>query len=164
MCIRDSVESYQGIQLYRRKLVDVFTNTWTGIPLTSHRFGNYSLTLQHITEPALPNLPDSALSSDQQSFITALEAAADDLNVAIAAGNFHHTEDKVTLPPADPNSTGKKFWTVVADDTLDSDGDGTPDYLEFQAAMDSAHPDQFLAQAFNADADGNGVSLSLIHI
>ena len=60
-----------------------------------------------------------------------------------------------TAAPAGP--ADQRYWRLIADWTLDSDQDGTPDWLEFEVAADPTHPDQGFADAFNADSDLDGM-------
>lgn len=63
-------------------------------------------------------------------------------------------------PPAPSDPLSRKFWRIKADWGLDSDADGSPDWVEFaMAANPAAFPigaAGLRADAFDADTDHNG--------
>jgi hypothetical protein len=56
--------------------------------------------------------------------------------------------------PTDPDL--HRFWRIVSDYTLDTDGDGSLDVFEFETMADPTHPSYALADVTNADTDGDG--------
>ena len=60
-------------------------------------------------------------------------------------------------PSPPPDIDAKGFWRIKADWSLDSDGDGIPDYLEFRLRVAGKDANGLTGDAFNADSDSDGV-------
>ncbi|MDB6077447.1 MAG: hypothetical protein JWO82_1194, partial [Akkermansiaceae bacterium] len=73
---------------------------------------------------------------------------------AEVAANVQRTR---SLPPAPDLPGDHHFYRVTANPYLDSDADGSPDWLEFATAAFPT-PGEPPADPFNGDADANGVS------
>lgn len=58
-------------------------------------------------------------------------------------------------PPAPPDPNSRKFWRVYCDWGLDTDMDGSPDWMEYE--MEAAAADGLRGDAFNGDTNGNGI-------
>ncbi len=114
--------------------------------------GNYQVTVWRPSGPTPP--PSSlALSPEDMDFRDSLVGAFDSMNAEVAASLASTRNAPVPLPPA---SGSKAFWRIKADWGVDSDLDGSPDWLEFEVLGNPTHPFHALANPFDGDVDLNG--------
>jgi hypothetical protein len=104
---------------------------------------------------AIGHLTDeNFLPDDDDVFLEAFKAELPALNLQMDQGNFVTHAPPVLVQGA-PQEKG--FMKVVADWSLDSDSDGTPDFVEFRN-LANGFP---LAEIYSADSNNNGVIDSL---
>lgn len=102
-----------------------------------------------------PPPAESELGLEDLAFRSVLEAAFHQMNLQVEE---LQTTPRNTPPPAAPDPNSKRFWRIRADWNIDSDGDGSPDWAEFEMMGNPSHPCNLLADAFNGDVDNNGVA------
>lgn len=127
---------------------------WDSLPLYWHAAGDFSIFVWHPGATSAAPEEDPGLGFADQAFLEELEAAFPAMNTEV------DQNQAVILnapPPAPPDPNAKVFWRVVADWNVDTDGDGSPDWAEFEIAANPSHPSHALADAFDSDTDGNGV-------
>lgn len=134
-------------------ITDPLDPVWNQTHLSFFPFADHSFFIMISTAPADPPEVPIPENSPLVELFAAFELHLPEMTQALidstdnSQGGFP--------PPTDPDSY--QFWRVVTDYTLDSDGDGSPDVLEFQIMADPSHPSYALADVTNADANGDGV-------
>src|SRR5690606_8340150 len=128
---------------------------WEMTPLYWESFGNFSLHIwQPPQNPVEPPAELPGLGTLDEELRTILEENLADMNDKFATSA---ALARNTPAPASEPSGGKLFLRVRSRYDIDTDGDGTPDWMEFQMMLDDEHPSHALADPFNADVDGDGV-------
>lgn len=128
---------------------------WNRHPLFSHRCNDYYFFLFVPGRAIAPPSQPAVLGVRDSAMIQQLEANLPTMNQMVAASVAFAR----TVPRTAPVQPGpKKFWRIVADWSVDTDLDGSPDWAEFEVAADPSHPSYGLADAFDADVDGNQIA------
>jgi len=143
-------------QAIKKRLAQALTVNWQTQPFFWHRYGNFNFTIQN-PKPAAPAPEvDPELGALDAAMFAQLASSFPTINQSI---DDNHIRARNQPPPApvDPNS--RKFWRIHCNWGVDSDGDGSPDWAEFEIAEREAANQQaaMLGDAFEADADQNGV-------
>lgn len=128
---------------------------WAQMHLYSRRHGSYYFFILHTGQLRPAPVDQPSLGLRDAALITELESSFPEMNqlVATSAALVRNS------PPPAPVAPGpKKFWRIRADWTVDTDGDESPDWAEFEIAGNSLHPSYYFADAFVADTDGNGIA------
>ncbi|WP_367871478.1 hypothetical protein [Luteolibacter sp. Populi] len=126
---------------------------WSSVPLFVEKYDGYLIFVSHPGYPVAPPVSNPALASADEAFLGILSDRLDDMNLAVATSASHARN---VPDPAAPASNSRRFWRINADWSADSDGDGSPDWAEFQMASQSGHGSQAAANAFNSDTNGDG--------
>ncbi|MDQ8192096.1 hypothetical protein, partial [Roseibacillus persicicus] len=124
---------------------------WASTPLAVWNFEDYMLvTLSPGLDPIEP--PEvSHPSPRNQEVLDLVIAKLDEMNAAQAAQLASQINSPTVPPPPGP----RQFFRVVTDWSLDSDGDGSLDWIEFSnASSGSGGQNGVTGDAFNAD-DGS---------
>lgn len=134
---------------------DNATTEWESMPFYWNTFGNYNFMISCTGDARTPPVANPLLAPADQGMVLALQQNLPAMNAEVIA-NVIRARNTVHAPASAGNS---KFWRVVPNYSLDSDGDQTPDWLEFASisAGSSGAPGAAYADAFSADSNGNGV-------
>ena len=136
-------------------LPDSLHTGWAWLPYFSERYGAYYFFVGHPLAAIPPPLENPELGPLDAAMIATLQANLADMNQRVADSI---ARSRNSPPPAPPDPLSKKFWRIKADWGLDSDADGSPDWLEFAtAAANPAGVAGLRADAFDADTDHNAV-------
>jgi len=127
---------------------------WENHLLHTHRAAGYYLfifTPYSATTTSPPSLP--TLSTADQALFDHLETSLPAMNLEV--------ENIIGIvrasPPPASSSTQKRFWRIKADWSLDTDGDGIPDWLEYQFISLAADANNASYDAHNGDTNSDGV-------
>jgi hypothetical protein len=128
---------------------------WQTMPLFSRRYGAYYFFIWHNNRPAPPPAVNPQLGTRDAAMIARLEESLPNMNQLVAES----AAVVRNMPPPAPVAPGaKKFWRIHADWSVDTDNDGSFDWLEFLMAADDSHPQHGLADTFAADTNGDGIA------
>jgi hypothetical protein len=100
-----------------------------------------------------PPPPAPNLSASDAAMLDIVEENLGTMNLLASNPN---PPDRNIPDPAQQTEDSQRFWRIHANWGVDSDGDGSPDWAEFEIAANSQHPSQLIANAFNADTNGDG--------
>lgn len=125
---------------------------WNQSPLAFFPLEDHSFLTMVQTLPADP--PDQPVPENTHA-AAVLDYFEDNL-AAMTQALVDQTAASQASPPLPTDPESSHYWRVVTDYSLDSDGDGSPDVLEFQLMADPSHPSHGLADVSNADTDGDG--------
>ncbi len=127
---------------------------WTMVPLYFQKFGNHTFFIMHQMADAPVPEDESELVGADALMWAALVDALPEMNQEVAA-NYQLA---LAAPPAAPPDPGAlRFLRVRADGDVDSDHDGTPDWMEFAYEPDPNAPDGPVGNPFNPDTDDDGL-------
>ncbi|WP_367873902.1 hypothetical protein [Luteolibacter sp. Populi] len=126
---------------------------WLSVPLFAQRHDEYQLFVMHRPLAISPPTQNPPLGFRDTAMLAKLQERFADMNDAVT-----EMENRARLAPfpAPVSPTSRRFLRIHADWGVDSDEDGTPDWMEHEAAADPSHPDHDLGDAFNADVDQDG--------
>ncbi len=129
---------------------------WSESPLFSKRYGNYYFFIWHRNQAVAPPVANPPLGTRDTAMIAQLATSFADMNeiVAESAAIIRNTP----WTPLVQTPGAAKFFRIHADWGIDTDWDGSFDWMEFEVAEDSTHPSYGLANGFNSDQDANGVA------
>lgn len=127
---------------------------WDLTPLFWVSEGDYNFFIWHPFLPAAPPTSTPSLALADQGFLSELEARLPAMNAQVAINEIHARN---APPPGPPAPGSRKFWRVHADWSVDTDGDESPDWAEFEMMADPLHPSHSLADPFESDTDGNQI-------
>jgi hypothetical protein len=127
------------------------SSSWQQYVFYMRRFEGYYFCVAHPGTLSVPK-PNSILGVNDSAMITSFISHFAEMNQEVADAVQRVRLNPPEPAPFDPNS--RKFFRVVADWTLDSDSDLTPDWLEFMAMYG-----QNGMQPFSSALDQNGNSL-----
>ncbi len=131
---------------------------WINMPGYVRRFGGHDFYLCNPLLPQVPPATNSTLGPLDTAMVAAFETNFPTMNAEVAAAVVRaRTAPRIPAPP-----TEKRFWRVRVNWDLDSDLDGTPDWMEFAqlfAAGAGNNPVEGPeSDPFNMDADRNGIA------
>ncbi|WP_353565182.1 thrombospondin type 3 repeat-containing protein [Haloferula sargassicola] len=127
---------------------------WAMVPLYFREFDGHSFFILHqMAEVPAPDDQVELTGADALMWSTFL-AALPAMNSEVASS---YQLSLAAPPPAPPLPGVSRFLRVRADGSVDTDGDGTPDWMEFAYEPDPAHPDGPVGDPFNQDTDSDGV-------
>ncbi|QTN33680.1 hypothetical protein HZ994_15635 [Akkermansiaceae bacterium] len=128
---------------------------WDTVPIFAASHGTHQFFITRPAGATTPPVHNPFLETKDAAMIADLEAGFADFNTAVAAAA---TTARNTPPPPPPAPGAMGYWRIKADWSLDSDGDGSPDHLEFAlAAAQAAAGDGLVADPFNADTNKDGI-------
>lgn len=129
---------------------------WESIPLFVDRYGDFSFFITLPSTPLDPPEFDPPLGPKDMAMIETLEDNLDAMNQQVAASSAA-ARNAPPPPPSDPDAA--KFWRIHCDWSIDTDQDGTPDWMEFEiGTWTSGGPTLPLqADAFHGDTNNNGI-------
>jgi hypothetical protein len=109
-------------------------------------FGHYQAAVA--TPAPLPTLttPDQALLDHVAAHLPAINLQVENATAIARAA-----------PPPAPQSGQKQFWRIKADWSLDTDGDGTPDWLEFENIQLAPGPGGLAYDPFDDDTNNDAM-------
>lgn len=125
---------------------------WDDLRLFWKQYGDYRIFVWHPLG-VLPAPAAGSLSLEDAAFRDALVEHFADINNEV---DLNQVEVRNAPPPAPPSPDSKVFWRIRANWSIDTDGDGTPDWAEFELIEDEDHPSHLLGDPFNKDRDSNG--------
>jgi hypothetical protein len=128
---------------------------WAQIPFyVSDAASGYSFVIFISSQPQpLPSVPADLSASDQAALaVFTANFSAFDTEVHT---HVQRTSSVVSIPAT--GSGDRRFFHIVANADLDSDYDGTPDWIEFAALSAPTPPGEPPADPFNNDTNGDGV-------
>ena len=128
---------------------------WSLSLLFSKRYDTHYFLIWHPNGSAPAPAENPILGVKDAAMIAKLEANFQDMNDTVAAAA---AVARSAPPSAPPVSGERKYYRINADWSVDTDGDGNQDWMEFEVAADVSHPDHSLGSTFNADADGDGIT------
>lgn len=132
-------------------LAQAMTSNWNRMPLFWDRFGNHDFFIGNDLLPIPPPAENPALGAKDAAVFAQLETSFPAINLAV---DESVARARNTPPPAPPDPNSRKFWRVFCDWSVDTDQDGSPDWMEFE--MDGTAADGLRGDAFNADTNNNG--------
>jgi hypothetical protein len=102
---------------------------WENQILHTHQANGYHLFIfGHYQAAVATPAPLPTLTTADQALLDHLAAQLPAINIQVE----NATAIARAAPPPAPQSGQKQFWRIKADWSLDSDGDGTPDWLEYK--------------------------------
>ncbi len=130
---------------------------WINMPGYVKRFDGYDF---HLCNPLLPQTPpasNSTLGLLDTAMVAAFETNFPTMNAEVAAAVVRaRSAPRIPAPP-----TERRFWRVRVDWGLDSDTDGTPDWMEFGQLFAAGAGNNPVAgpepDPFNKDTNGDGI-------
>jgi hypothetical protein len=126
---------------------------WQQMPLyVSPYLSGHAFAIWHPGTPQAPPAGPVPLGTEDQIMLEVFEEHFEEMDLEIQASVVRSR----SLPPPPPSAPGsKRFYRVTGDAGVDTDDDGTPNWLEFALA---AAGGQYASTAnpFDADTDGNG--------
>ena len=131
-------------------ITGTMATAWSSVPLFAETYGTHQFFISHTPGNTAPPAANPVLETKDAAMIADLEAAWSAFNTSVTTAQ----QTAINTPPPPPAPDAKGFWRIKADWSLDSDGDGSPDHLEFANAV--AGPNGLVGNAFNADTDGDG--------
>lgn len=134
------------------RIAGTMASAWSSVPIFAGSRGGHQFFISHTPGAMAPPAQNPILASKDAAMLADLEGGWSAFNTTLT------TTQQIarnTPPPPPPARDARGFWRIKADWTLDSDGDGSPDHLEFSNAV--AGPNGLAGNAFNADTDGNGI-------
>ena len=131
---------------------------WDRMPFYFQRFGSYDfIFLCDVRFPVVAPDVNPPFGPKDAAMFAQLETSfpAMDQEVVASVERSRHAS-----PPVPPDPDGKKFWRVHCDWSADTDGDGSPDWMEFEMAAsgNGALVSGVAADAFGADTNGDGIA------
>lgn len=142
-----------GSMIYR--VPGTLHQAWTEAFLFAQRYDDYYFFIHHPLNSAPAPIQNTVLGSIDSEMIATFEAHLADMNLLVAASQ---ARARATPDPAPPSPDARLFVRVSADWSRDTDGDGSPDWIEEAIAADASHPQHALANTFSADTDVNGAA------
>lgn len=146
----------QGALIYR--IPETMAEEWQGVPLYAESFGAFYFFVAHSVGATTPPAENPCLTGADAAMIASLRDNLATMNQRVVASVIR-ARNTPPPPPADPNS--RRFWRIRADWSLDTDRDGSLDWLEWRMA---ANPITFpvgggaaSADAFSRDSDNNQI-------
>ena len=131
---------------------------WNSMPGYVRQLSGYNFLICNPLVPQTPPTEFPTLGSKDTAMVAAFEASFADMNAdAAAAIARRRTTPTVPAPPLE-----KRFWRVRVNWSLDSDLDGTPDWMEFaQMFAEGAGNNPVAgpgADPFNLDVNNDGIA------
>ena len=134
---------------------------WNTVPLYDRIFDGFFFMLTHPGLTRTPPTENPVVAGTQDTaMLAAFGSHFDDMNADVLASIARNQSPTLTPPVA----TEHRFWRVRCDWSLDSDGDGTPDWVEYQEMFATAaaiaagdESASTLADPFLADSNHDGV-------
>ncbi len=129
---------------------------WSQVPLYARRFDDYSFFVWHPDVAIDPPAENPQLGAADSGVLAALEANLPAMNLEVQNSV---AQARNAPPPPPPNPDDRKFWRIYVDATLDTDGDGSPDWAEFEIAAGGTGVlvAGVTADPFAADTNGDGI-------
>jgi hypothetical protein len=127
---------------------------WENQILHTHQANGYHLFIfgHYQAEVATPT-PLPTLTTADQTLLDHVAAHLPAINLQVE----NATAIARAAPPPAPQSGQKQFWRIKADWSLDSDGDGTPDWLEFENIQLAPGPGGLAYDPFDDDTDNDAM-------
>lgn len=130
---------------------------WINMPGYVRRFGAHNFYLSNPLLPQAPPATNPPLGPLDTAMVEAFEANFPTMNAEVAAAVVRsRSAPRIPAPP-----TEKRFWRVRVDWGLDSDLDGTPDWMEFAQLFAAGEGNNQVAgpepDPFNKDTNGDGI-------
>lgn len=145
-----SIDSGQPLRYHSADLS--MSPEWDSMPLYVNRFDDHMFCILHsgsLMEPAGENPP---LGTADQAMIDEFEEHFATMDAEVAA-NVIRSRTQPDPPAQEPGD--RRFFRLISR-APDSDGDGTPDWLEFALAGDEP-PGSPPASPWNGDTNGNDI-------
>jgi hypothetical protein len=117
-----------------------------------HRHGGYRFTILLNQTPNAPPATNPLLGEADEALLAAFQTHLAEMTVAMQNGEYFN--GSTPAPPSGEEDQG--YLRIVGDYSVDSDRDGSPDWLEFLVAANPSHPGYALANAFLADTNQDG--------
>ncbi len=128
---------------------------WNSVPLFAERYGAFYYFVWHPADSVEPPAENAALGPNDAAMLANLEAHLPAMNQEVTDSAARARNAPEPAPP-DPDAT--KFWRVKVDSSSDTDGDGTPDWAEFEiAAREAGTTPAVRGDAFIADTNHDGI-------
>jgi len=138
------------------RIPEILDPGWYNVPLFAERYGAYYFFISHPPWAVPPPMENPELGIRDAAMLATLQENFTLMNQSVA-DSVARSRNSPPPAPSDPNS--RRFWRIKADWGLDSDNDGSPDWLEFaSAAANPAGPGGLRADAFDADTNRDGVA------
>lgn len=131
---------------------------WINMPGYVKRFDGYDFYLCNPLLPQIPPATNSTLGALDTAMVAAFETNFPTMDAEVAAAVARaRAAPRIPAPP-----TERRFWRVRVDWGLDSDLDGTPDWMEFAQMFAAGKGNNLVtgpeSDPFNMDADNNGTA------
>jgi hypothetical protein len=128
---------------------------WEVALLFTERYEDFYFFIHYPNSPITPPIENPELGSEDAEMVATFEANLGDMNQIVAASQVRA---RAIPPPAPSSSDSRLFVRIRVDWTRDTDGDGTPDWIEEAMSADVNHPQRALANTFASDFDGDGTA------
>ncbi len=126
---------------------------WDAIPVFAARHGDYDFLVTHPGGAIPPPGPSLPLGSADAAMLAELENSLPAMNQSVADSV---AASRLAPPPAPPAPDSRSFWRIKADWSLDTDGDGSPDWIEFELAALGPDVNGLRGDPYDPDTDNNG--------
>ena len=150
--------SLTGNTLVSFSIPQVLDPAWSLSPLVCEYSPETSFAYFILTS-STPFEPESSIAEEDfpeadQEFLEAFQADFPTLNTLVADSQAGHSflPERPTTPPG-PRS----FVRITTDWTIDTDGDGIEDWIEFELAQDPSHPSHEYASVLSFDSNDDGI-------
>jgi hypothetical protein len=126
---------------------------WDRMPYVSECHGNHYFFIGCNPRNAIPPPAENpTLGTKDATMFSLFATNFPAMNQAVIDSN---ARARNTPPPSPPDPNSRKFWRVFCDWSLDTDQDGSPDWMEFETEGTAA--DGLRGDAFDADTNNNGI-------
>ncbi|MFD0895475.1 hypothetical protein KBB96_19930 [Luteolibacter ambystomatis] len=130
---------------------------WSEVPLYARQFSGWYFLISHPDQPAPVPAANPMATVQDAAMLAAFETAFPEMNADVLA-SITRNQSPTTTPPA-PGE--RRFYRVRCDWGLDSDSDGTPDWMEYQQIFAAAAGTNTVggpaANPLDADSDRDGI-------
>lgn len=137
----------------KRSVAGSLVAGWDEVPLFADQFDDFHFFISHPGNPAPPPQETGGLGVLDAAMVAAFSTHLGDMNAAVAA----QIATARAAPSPAVGSEPRGFVRISANWSLDTDRDGTPDFLEFRVQGTAGNPNQGMADSFSGDTNQNGV-------
>lgn len=128
---------------------------WEQALLFTEKYDNIYFFIHHPNAPTAPPAQNPTLGTKDSEMVTTFETHLGAMNQIVAESL---ARARATPTPAPPAPDAHLFIRIRVDWSRDTDGDGSPDWIEESLAGNPTHPQRILANTFSSDTDNDGTA------